>query len=43
MPAQVATMKDVVGESLIRRWSMLTLLASFAGLVLLLAMLGTYE
>ncbi len=42
MPVQVSTMQDVVGESLLRRRFMLTLLASFAGLALLLAMLGIY-
>ncbi len=42
MPVQVSTMQDVVGESLLRRRFILTLLASFAGLALLLAMLGIY-
>ncbi len=42
MPVQVSTMQEVIADSLTRRRFMLTLLSSFAGLALLLAMLGVY-
>jgi putative ABC transport system permease protein len=42
MPVQVSSMEIVIGDSLARRRFMLTLLATFAGIALLLAIIGVY-
>ena len=42
MPVQVSTMETIIGDSLARRRFMLTLLSAFAGIALLLAVIGVY-
>ena len=42
IPVQVSTMEIVIGDSLTRRRFMLTLLSTFAGIALLLAIIGVY-